>query len=384
MYLSPTTLRDLCDFETEAAAISLYIYSSPQETADHFADRLNRLAESVTEQIEAFQGPISHWMTQGKHLEQLKEALLDVFVEDKDQTCCVFIAEDRFIVVDLPLPSSEFVVVDHRFFTAPLTGMLAQFERYAVLVCDQNRARLFGIHLNEIEEQEGIFADYTLPEHNLDMPAWECLSEEIPNQRLRDPFHRHLKNVADRLRECFDAYSFDRLLIGAPESQCTALRHHLPRELQNRLLGTIDADINNHPAAIRHKAEPLIHEHRRRREVHVLAELQQGQNQQLVVLGARSVTKALMTGQAKRLVISSRTLDKGWACPLGHLIGGPSSKSETCPWCHQDLEPIQSLGESLLVEAISQQVDIFHVLHEKDTWEGQSIGAFLRYPLKPK
>ncbi len=386
MYLSQAQLNELCDFQTDHAAISLYVYSSPQENRDHFHQRLNRLAETVQDKTKQFEGPISRWMSKGLHLDRLHDALLEVFVEEKGQTCCVFIADDFFVVVDLPLRFSEFITVDYQFFVKPLMGLIAQFERFAVLICDGNRARLFGIHLNEIEEQTEIFADNDLPEVNKIMPAWECLRSGVTNQRLHDPLQRHLKNTTDRLKDCFTALGFNQLILGIPQDLHPLLRHHLSTELEDRLIATIDSDTTNNTSVIYHQIKSILREHRHRRESRILILLREAREQNQAILGVPSVTQALMAGQVRQLILKPISQNEGWLCPQGHLLGGSFSADDICPQCQQNLEPVQDLDELLLVEALSQNTDVFHILHNNDQWEDQNIGAFLRIPnpSKPK
>ena len=377
MFLSHDDIKFIRQYINGKGAISLYICSFPNESGIDFQIRLNSIGDTIKQETEKYEGKNKDWNFE-ERFENIKTALHEVFIEHETQTYCVFFAKDFLRIVRLPMSVKERVVVDNQFYTLPLISLIEQFERYAVLLFDRHNVRLFNYYIGELKEEKSVFCNYVLPKFNDFGNSWKYLKEKRINHRIKDPFHRHLKEVSRIVFEDFNNFGFDRLILASPNTEIESIKSHLHSYLRMRLAGGFKADINDDVNKIKENLLKVVIEYRREKEKIKTSELFDGYVHRKVVLGIDGVLNALRAGNVREIVCSDNFHAEGYICPEGHFLV-THSEGTRCDLCGRVLQRHPFLEDEIIEEVFSQRLEIFHQFYEKKKLKGHEIAAFLRF-----
>src|SRR3954447_6367774 len=127
-------------------------------------------------------------------------------------------ADSMWRAIHLPVPVRNRLVVNDRPQVTQLEGIVERAERFAVLLVDRQRARLFVFQLGELVEWSERFD--RLPRHEDD--GGEMVKDKVRGH-VDSATQHHLRHTADAVFEEFQDSGFDRLVIGAPPDIAGAL-----------------------------------------------------------------------------------------------------------------------------------------------------------------
>jgi len=378
-FISYQDILDISRHKDEKGAISLYLYSSIDETERDFAMHFDSLSDQIKKEAQKYSPKSKYLKTLIQQIQKKRESLLDHFVENKAQTFCLFVSEDFDKLTKIPIRVKERVVVDSEFYTFPLLALLEQFERFAILVFGRQKARLYSYYLSQMRERETVFHNYVIPKFNASTSSWRCLREKTVNQKIDDTYHRHLKEVCRILFNNFRKYGFDKLLLASHQSQINSIKRHLHSYLVPRLIGEFIADADDPVQIIKEKADITIAEYRENKEKIKVTELLNSHAHNKAVLGIEPVLDALMAGKVRLLVLTEDFHAEGYACPEGHFSTITLPENRMCSICNKELKEQPFLEDQIIEEALAQRAEIFHIVRKKDMLADYKIGAFLRY-----
>jgi len=378
-FISYKDILDISKHKDEKGAISLYMYSSVDETERDFAIHFDSLCDQMKKEAEKYMPKSKHLKTLIQQVQTMWESLLDNFVENEAQTFCLFVSKDFVKLAEIPIRVKERVVIDSAFYTMPLLALLEQFERFAILVFGRQKARLYGYYLGKTLERETIFHDYVIPKFNASTSSWRCLREKTVNQKIDDTYHRHLEEVCRILFNNFKKYGFDKLLLASHQSEINSIKRHLHSYLVPRLIGEFVADADDPITTIKEKADVTIAEYRANKEKAKITELLNSHAHNKAVLGVEHVLEALMMGNVRQLVLTDDFHAEGYVCPEDHFSAIPLPENRKCSFCNKELVKHPYLEDHIIEEAFAQRAEIFHILHQKDMLADYKIGALLRF-----
>ena len=379
MFVSARDVLDVLGFGNSKMAISLYVYSSPNESDKDFRIRLNSLNDAVIREVERYGGADRNLKATSQNLEKVRNALIEIFVEEKAQTYCVFVSDQFLKIVELPMRLKERMVIDCRFYMSPLIAAIEQFHRFAVLIFDRHQAKLFNYYLGELQEENAVFHNYVLPRFNASTSSWKCLREKTINHKIEDSFHRHLKEVARLVFESFQRFGFDRLLLASHKPEIDSITRHLHSYLRARLAGEFVAEPDDNVKTIRTKTATVVAAYRAEREKARVAQLWDSRAHNRAVFGVDAVADALMAGNVREVVCSSDFHAEGFVCPQGHFLTTTAPEGRKCIFCKRNLDKRAFFEDELVEEAISQRSEVFHLFYEKEALEDYGIACFLRF-----
>lgn len=133
-FISYKDILDISKHKDEKGTISLYIYSSIDQTERDFAIHFDSLCDQMAKEAEKYTPNSKHLKTLFQQVQKKWESISDNFVKNKAQTFCLFVSKDFDKLAEMPIRVKEKVVVDSEFYTMPLLALLEQFERFAILV----------------------------------------------------------------------------------------------------------------------------------------------------------------------------------------------------------------------------------------------------------
>jgi peptide subunit release factor 1 (eRF1) len=282
---------------------------------------------------------------------------------------------DRFHAVPLPARPPELAVWAQYAETAPLEAMVDDLERVAIALFDGGRARLFTLYLGEIEERRELADD--LPSKQA-TGGWYGLAQTRFARHREDHLLRHVKRTTAALLELLRARPFDRLFLAGPPEALSALRHHLPRPLRARLVGTLSLERFASETEIRKAGLAAAERAERRAEIALVAELIDAATSVHVALGADDALEALNEGRVHALVIADSFADAGWKCPT---CGRLRTAAVRCPECGIEMTPARDLRREALARALGQGARLELVSGEAAAMlaERGGIGAWTRF-----
>ena len=256
--LSERDLRELMDFVSPEAVLSLYLSTDPTEgNADAHRLRLRTLLKD----IELFADV---------------EAIERYFDHEHDWTgrsVAVFSCAPQgfFRAFPLAIPMRSSLHVDHRPAIKPLLNLIDAYGGYGVILVDKQGARMFYFNLGELREQEGVLGELVkhtkrggasaVPGRRGGMAGKTRYEEEVVERNMRDE--------ADAARRFFEENRVRRILIGGTDDNVAQFRSLLPKSWQSLVVGTFPMGMAASQSEVLEKVMQVGRETEQRRETRV-------------------------------------------------------------------------------------------------------------------
>ena len=370
--ITPEQIEQLERFDGQGAAVlSVYLDLSPERRTGRayrvafksLVDQLeDRLSEDAREGLRAEAARVQEWLDQ-------------TIPEGRGLALFTCTPRGLWQAHLLPVPVRDRVVYESTPYLAPLLDVLDEYERYAVVLVDKEKARLFSVFMGEIEERQE-FQDLVPGKH--EQGGWA----QARLQRHHEAHvYWHLKRVAAALTDLFRRHPFDRLILAGPEEATSELRRLLPRSLAGRLVGTFPAEIFASPAEVLARTLEIERSVERAHEQRLLIELLD-----TAAAGGRAIAglgptlNALWLGEVQTLVVAQSATRPGSECPnCGRL---EPAETGVCPACGTALRHVDDLVERAIERTLEQggRVEVLHgEAARRLQAEGEGLGAFLRF-----
>ena len=274
----------------------------------------------------------------------------------------------------LPVALRSHYVLEKKPHIRPLLLILDEYERYATVVVDRRKARIFTVYLGRIEEHSGVFED--------EVPAkvkageWANLRESKISHHIEDHVLRHLKRVAEKILEFFKERDFGRLIVAGHEELASKFEALLHPYLQERIAGRFYVEPDVALDEILRQSLAIEEGIEREDEARLLQRLYDlAKPMGKAAVGLEPTIEALMLGQVQRLIIGGEYKASGFICPDGHLL---SSYTRECPVCGAEMREEKDITTEIIEGTVRRDGEVKYVFwDEKFSKEG--IGAFLRY-----
>ena len=240
----------------------------------------------------------------------------------------------------------------------PLARVLEQYRRYAAVVTDTNRARIFVFGLRRVVDATEVTSRKT---RRSDVGGWS----QMRYQRHTDNFHlAHAKDVVEALARVMREEGLDEVVLAGDDVIMPLVREQLPKHLAEKVVDVLRLDIR----APEHEILAATVEALRRHDARTDAEkvqrlLDEARSGGLGVLGAHDTLAALQGGQVDELVIS--------AAPTAVRA------EEGTP-----LDP-EALASELVARARQTGARITFIEERELAEELGGVGALLRYRIAP-
>lgn len=276
----------------------------------------------------------------------------------------------------LSVPFKNEIVVDNTPYIKPLLDILDNYQRYAVLLVGRDAARLFLIHLGEIEEYSEIHTEEVPGRHK--KGGWFALAEKNYERHIDYHVEIHLKEVIKKLEDFLSREYVGRILIGGTEEAVTKLKSMLPQAITERIIGTFQAEMFANNKEILEKVEPILQAFEKKKEEKTVEDLiSKAMKNENAVIGLEDVLNALQEGRIMKLVFQKDYKHSGLLCKkCGYMT---IQSIINCPYCRGDLERVNYIIDFIAQKAVEQGALIEVVSENKRLEEAGNIGAFLRF-----
>ncbi len=223
----------------------------------------------------------------------------------------LFVTESDIEHYALPLPMDNLSAYGEPLVT-PLFWKLDEYERYLVVLVDQEQARFLTAYLGhagdeermEIDLDEYDFREMTLnpaTSHGRELSQGsnrEAFEKMIDEHRAR--FYREVIAHIDKLSA---AHETDRIILGGAEGAVHTLRGLMPEGLAKQVIGVLPIPMNTPPHAIIERIQPLAHDHERDYEKALLdTVIDRAKSGGRGALGRKAVLKALNEQRVEMII----------------------------------------------------------------------------------
>ena len=294
-------IERLAGFEpTTLPVISLYLNAQANDTGKSDFDRFVR--KEFSERAKTYAPNTPERESFDRDAERITKYLEDV--RPSANGVAVFACaghEDFFHAAQLDAP-----IEDHRLYVYnqphlyPLARLAEQYRRYAVLVCDTNRARIFVFGHGRTVESEEVESVKT---NRSKVGGWS----QMRDQRHTENYHmQHAKEVVETLARIVDKEGIEQVILAGDEVIIPILRAQLPKALEDKVIDVLSLDIRAPEKEVFEASLEAMRDHDAQSDAErverLLNEYRAGG---LGVVGATDTLEALSMGQVDELYLTA-------------------------------------------------------------------------------
>ena len=276
-----------------------------------------------------------------------------------------------FEVVESPRPVRNKIVVNATPHVRQLQFLIDEYERFAVVLVDRQRARLFRFEMGELTEHTELF-DAVPRRHDQGGRSASNI------QRHTDELaHKHLKHAADVCFEEMQRRPVDHLVLGGPNEILSEFEALLHPYLKERVAARLSIMVTASPEEIRQAALEVEAEVERRHEAALVSRLRDGVGSgNGGVAGLEPTLRALVERRVDILLVSDGYESPGWRCPSCRFM---ATIGRGCPVCGASMELVEDVIEQAVEEALANKCRVAMVRENADLDVLGRIGALLRF-----
>jgi peptide subunit release factor 1 (eRF1) len=302
---SATPLRDrlelLAAFEPQdLPVISLYLNLAPDQ---HGRDNYETfLRKAFDDRLKGFRPNSAERESFSNDVQRIDAYLTDA-VNRSSNSLALFACSgaDFFEAVQLDVP-----IDDHWLFVGqvphlyPLARLVDQYPRYASVVLDTNRARIFVFSLGSVEQRQEVTGVKT---RRNSMGGWS----QARYQRRAENFHLlHVKEVVDVLDRIVREDRIDRIVVAGDDVVVPLLKEQLPQHLMEKLVDVLRLERDAAEDEIVDATLEVLRQKDSEEDADRVAEMIGAwQSNGLGAVGPEAVLRALELGQVDELLITA-------------------------------------------------------------------------------
>jgi peptide chain release factor subunit 1 len=300
------------------------------------------------------------------------------------------VERDFFRAVRLPERVAPNAYWGETPYVWPLLAVLDEYERTMVVLLDKERARIFRVFLQEIDEIADLI-ETTPGKHRQHGGAYAYPPSP---DRTRGGFAdsgitrheemhvlRHAKQAAKTLMLLAARERVDRIIVGGTPEVLAEFRCPLPRGLRARVATEeVRVPLFAEPATVLAAAQDVMERVEREAEARLIAEVREAVGSARSVLGPAVVVDAVLGARVALLIIGEETRMRGRMCErCGHLALLPAPTA--CPVCAGVMHRTPDVAVHLIPRVLEQGGRVEEVrgaAAERLAPDG-GIAAMLRY-----
>jgi peptide subunit release factor 1 (eRF1) len=282
--------------------VSLYLNAQANEHGRQDFERF--LRKEFSERARTFKAHTPERESFDRDVERINEYLRDE-LRPETNGVAVFAcagAEDFFQAIQTAAP-----IENHRLYVYnqphlyPLARLMDQYPRYAVLVADTNRARLFVFGRGKVLSADEI---QNVKTKGAKVGGWS----QMRYQRHLEQYHlQHAKEVAEQLEQVVREDNIQHIILAGDEVIIPLLREQFPKAVAERVVDVLSLDINAPEHAVLAESLEAMREHDAQTDVEKVEQLLNDYRAGgLAVVGSTDTLEALAMGQVEELVITAQ------------------------------------------------------------------------------
>jgi len=265
------------------------------------------------------------------------------------------------------------LIVQPKPYIRPLTTIFSDYRKYAVVLVDKAKARIFESHFGEYNEYK---ANKVEDVESVKAGGFGGTEERRVERNKHNIIVQHYKDVARDIFELHQKKNFNWIIVGGRKEATKQFKKYLHNYITEKIEGFVELE----PFAPLHEALQKVklteEKARKNFEIKLLHLYNDKCQQGLGIFGIENILSAIEKKQIQTLIIQGTHKLKGVFCRNDDYIAAKTLN--TCPLCNSKLERTNDLIENLLHIALTQSVDIQYI--EKNMDNLDNMAAILRYP----
>jgi peptide chain release factor subunit 1 len=265
----------------------------------------------------------------------------------------------------------------------PLARLMDQYPRYAVLVADTNRARLFVFGRGKALSTDEI---KNVKTKGTKVGGWS----QMRYQRHLEQYHlQHAKEVAEQLEQVVREDGIEHVILAGDAIIIPQLKEQFPKTLADKVVDVLSLDINAPEHEVLAESMEAMQEHDAQTDVEQVKQLFDDYRAGgLAVVGSTDTLEALAMGQVEELLISARHQDvEGDREDVAILTEGEVAEPVVAGDDSGTVANIEAdsviIAADLVARARQTGARITFVEDASLLEEVGGCGAFLRYRIQP-
>jgi peptide subunit release factor 1 (eRF1) len=280
-----------------------------------------------------------------------------------------------FEVVESPLPVGNEIVVNHTPHVRPLESILQAYERFAVLLVDRQRARLFRFEVGELTEHTEVFDAVPRGGDQAGHPAQGSRAANV-QRRTEEVAHRHLKHAAEVTFTELQRRPVEHVILGGPHEVVAEIEGLLHNWIRDRVADRLVISTTAGPDEVRQAALAVEAAVARRKQAALVDRLRDTIGAGGGVAGLEATLAALVERRVDVLLVSEGYATEGWRCRSCRYLGPLGRR---CPVCAKDMDLVDDVVEEAVEEALANKCRVQMVRENADLDVLGRIGALLRF-----
>jgi len=356
-----------CD---EGAVISLYVDLTPQNRHN---DAWSIDLKNQTRRLLA-DNALAHRDTIEAEVERMRRWLEDR-ASHLGRGAAIFSCPARKLwwSLSLPIAFPTRLRAGRRPYLRPLARVRDEHHRFAVVVLDKQRARLFVAQFGQITEVADMLED--IPKHHK-----QGGRSQMSLQRHHDAHVMwHAGAVAHATELLMDRFEARYLLVSGTREVLAEYRVHLAPAYVRRWMGDFTVPIEASSAEVAKTIDPLVHRAESKQEAETVSRLENS----LPGKGTWGLENTLLALEERRiqiLIVHDQYRAPGQECMRCHTLF--SMKPAACLGCGLELVHVADLVDAMLERAVIQEAELELVRSEdvrKRLPAEEPIGALFRF-----
>jgi peptide chain release factor subunit 1 len=285
-------------------------------------------------------------------------------------------ADGFFEVVESPLSTSNDIVINHTPHVRPLESILQAYERFAVVLVDRQRARLFRFEVGELTEHTEVFDAVPRGGDQAGHPAQGSRGTHV-ERHSEEIAHRHLKHAAEVTFNELQERPVDHVILGGPREVAVELEGLLHPWVRERVVDRLVIPATAGPDEVRQAALAVEEAVTRRHGAALVDRLREAIGTGGAgVAGLEATLAALVERRVDLLLVSDGYATEGWRCRSCRYLG---PRGRRCPVCANAMDLVDDVVEEAVEEALANKCRVQIVRENADLDVLGRIGAMLRF-----
>ncbi|MDQ3089148.1 MAG: hypothetical protein M3Q78_11215 [Acidobacteriota bacterium] len=295
-------LQKLAEFEpTGFPFISIYLNTEPNENGKHDFDVY--LKKQISEHSDDYETRTSEKESFDRDAKRINDYLENIRPSTRGTAIFACFGANEFfktIEFDVPFEENHFFVFDkpHIF---PLARLIEQNPVYAVVLADTNAAHIYVFGRGQVLDKEDI---ENVKTNRTEVGGWS----QKRYQRHVENFHlHHAKEVVEELAKIVRDEQIKNIVLAGDETVIIPLlREHLPKELDEKVVGVLRLNIDAPEHELLEEAQKAIRQHDTLKDMEKIDRLfEENYDGGLGVVGVEKTLAALSNGQVQELFLSA-------------------------------------------------------------------------------
>lgn len=140
------------------------------------------------------------------------------------------------------IPDSH-ISVNHHPHLEPIFNQLKLHQRYLIILADRQKAKFLTLFSNSIEDQGEVFDNSVPQKVKANEEGFYGRSDKIA-RHIQDHLHQHLKLIAQRAGMFLHNRPIAGVIIGGHKELLHNIKNHLPKQLQEKIIGEFISELN--------------------------------------------------------------------------------------------------------------------------------------------